>query len=336
MRGPVLVTGGSGFVGGALLRRLLAGGLQVRALARSAGSAAALEAAGARPVPGDVLDPAAMTEAMRGCSIAFHVAGVNAMCRRDPSEMYRVNVAGAENAARAAARAGVERLVVTSSAAAIGEVTGTIGREDSPHRGRFLSHYERSKHLGELRAFEASSELGLEMVALNPASVQGPGRTGGTGRLMLAAARGRMPAIVHTQVSLVDVQDCAEGHVRAAEKGVPGERYLLCGSSLPARDLDELIRRATGRRGRAVPVPRAVVSLAGAIAGPLSRAAGRDLPFCGELARTLLHGHRYDGSRAERDLDLRYTPIEETLDRTIRWYLDHGLLRARAGRTPAT
>jgi dihydroflavonol-4-reductase len=329
VRGPALVTGGSGFVGGALVRRLVAEGIEVRALARSGEAAARVESLGARVVRGDVLDPPSITSAAAGCSIVFHAAGVNAMCGSTASTMLRVNVEGSRNVVFASAAAGVERLVYTSSAAAIGERHGTVGREDSPHRGSFLSSYERSKFLAERVVFEGAREAGLEVVALNPASVQGPGRTTGTARLLVAAATSRLAPIVNTTVSLVDVDDCTEGHVRAGERGTPGERYVLCGAVLTARALMEALQRVAGRRPKTVVLPRALVSLAGALAGPVGRLLHRDVPLCPELARTLLHGHAYDGSRSERELGLRYTPVEETLRRTIAWHRDRGGLANR-------
>ena len=141
MAGPALVTGGSGFVGGAIVVRLVAGGREVRALARSSEAAATVEQRGAVPVAGDVLDVDSLAAAMAGCETVFHTAGVNAMCRRDPRPMLRANVEGSGNVIVAARRARVRRVVVTSSGAAIGEAKGTVGHESSPQRGWFLSNY---------------------------------------------------------------------------------------------------------------------------------------------------------------------------------------------------
>ncbi|HWO69396.1 MAG TPA: SDR family NAD(P)-dependent oxidoreductase [Actinomycetota bacterium] len=333
MAGDVLVTGGSGFVGGAVLARLVAEGRSVRALARSGDAARAVEAAGARAVRGDVLDPSSLLEAMRGCDVVFHAAGVNAMCLPDPGPMLRTNVEGTANVLRAAAAAGVRRVVHTSSASAIGEPAGTVGREDTPHRGAYLSAYERSKHLAERRALELGRALGVDVVCVNPASVQGPGRVTGTARLLLAAARGRLPFLVDARFSVVDVADCAEGHLLAERRGAPGERYLLAGATLTVREALDLFARVAGFRPRAwfLP-PRAALGIAGAVelaAGLL----GRRAPVCREMVRTLLHGHAYDGSRAERELGLRYTPVEETLRRALEWYAARGLLPAPAGRS---
>jgi dihydroflavonol-4-reductase len=324
--GAALVTGGSGFVGGALLARLVAEGRDVRALARSETSSVALADAGARPVAGDVLDEPSLREAMRGCEVVFHVAGVNAMCLRDPAPMYRTNVDGTGNVIRAAATAGVGRVVLTSSAATIGESQGTIGREDSPHRGSYLSHYERSKHLGERTALGLAGELGVDLVCVNPSSVQGPGRTGGSARLLLGIVNGRLPALVETTISIVDVADCVEGHLLAESRGVAGERYLLHGATVSTPEAVALLRRLWGRPERVRWIPPSLARMGGGGAQAAARLLRRDLPFCREAVRTLLHGHRYDGSRASRELGLAYTPLEVTLERTLAWYADRGLV----------
>jgi dihydroflavonol-4-reductase len=326
--GPVLITGGSGFVGGALLERLVAAGREVRALARSREAMAAVAAKGAEPVRGDVLDLASLVEAMRGCEVVFHAAGVNAICPRDPRPMERVNLEGSGNVVRAAVATGVRRLVHTSSASTIGEPPGTVGREDSPHRGWYLSRYERSKHLAERRVLAWGRALGLDVVCVNPSSVQGPGRMGGSARLLLDLVNGRLPIVVDTHVSIVDVADCAEGHLLAEARGRSGERYLLNGFTITTREAVALLRRLTGEPRRVRFAPRWVARAAGEVAELAATLTRRDLPLCREAVRTLLHGHRYDGSRAARELGLRYTPMEETVRRTLAWYAERGLAPA--------
>lgn len=325
MSDDAFVTGGSGFVGGALVARLVEEGRTVRALARSDDAAAALSAAGAQAVRGDLADIGSLAEGMRGCEVVFHLAGVNAMCLRDPAPLFRANVEGAAHVIRAAAQAGVGRVVHTSSAAAIGEARGTIGREDSPHRGWFLSRYEESKFLGEREVLAIGPALGVEVVCVDPSSVQGPGRIAGSARLLLDLLNGRMP-IVDTFLSIVDVADCTEGHLLAATRGVPGERYLLSGVTLQAGHAVALLRAETGRPRRIRRLPRAAASVAGALGGAAATLTRRDVPICPELVRTLLHGHRYDGSRATRELGLSYTPIRDTIERTVAWYRSRGLL----------
>jgi len=219
---------------------------------------------------------------------------------------------------------------VVPSAEHPNEERGTVGREDSPHRGSFLSQYERSKFLGERRVLALGPELGVEVVCVSPSSVQGPGRTDGTARLLLDLLTRQRPPIVPTWISVIDVDDCAAGHVLAETKGAPGARYLLNGASLEIADAVALLREVTGRPPHVLRLPRFVAALAGTLGGMASRLSGRQLAVCPEVTRTLLHGHRYDGSRAERELGLRYRPIEETVRRTVAWYEDQGLVPRRA------
>jgi dihydroflavonol-4-reductase len=329
--GAVFVTGGSGFVGGALTRRLLADGREVRALARSDRSADALASLGAVVVRGDLFDHGALLTGMRGCSSVFHVAGVNAMCARDARPMLRTNVEGAAAVVRAAAAAKVARVVHTSSAATIGEPAGQTGREDTPHRGSFLSAYERSKFLGERRVLELGEELRTPVVCVNPSSVQGPGRVDGSARLLLDLVNGRLPVLVDTWLSVVDVEDCTAAHLLAERHGVPGRRYLVSGASFDVRTAVTLLREAWGRPGRVWFAPRPLATVGGAVVGGIGRILGRDGRICPETVRTLLHGHRFDASRSIRELGLSYTPIEATIERALSWYAERGLAPARLG-----
>jgi dihydroflavonol-4-reductase len=324
----VFVTGGSGVVGRALVQRLLSGGDEVVALARSQESGDTLQSLGADVVRGDLFDEDALSEAMRGAAVVYNVAGVNTLCVEDPAPMLRANVDAPPVVVRAAARAGVGRFVHTSSAATIGEPSGVVGREDTRHRGWYLSTYERSKTDGERAVFDAGRQTGVEVVCVNPSSVQGPGRAGGTARFLLAFLDGRLKAFVPTNVSLVDIADCAEGHVLAAQRGVAGERYLLNGIALSITEALALAGEVAGVDRKPRMVPRQV-AIAGAWGVERSfRLARRKPPICREMVKTLLHGHRYDGSRAERELGLRYTDPRETLRRTVDWARAEGLLRA--------
>jgi dihydroflavonol-4-reductase len=323
----VFLTGGSGVVGGALAAGLAEHGDEIVALARSDEAAAKLAAHGAEIVRGDTLDEDALAAGMAGCELVYHVAGINTLCPDDPAALIHVNVRGAEAAVRAAARAGVRRVILTSSSSAIGEEEGAVGSEDSPHRGWYMSTYERSKHEGELAAFAAARRAGIELVSVNPSSVQGPGRAGGTGRIMIAYLNGRLKAFVDTRISLCDIRDCVEGHILAAERGRPGERYLLNSATLTAREALELVSGLTGVTDRPRFLPAAVASAAATLVEGAFRVRGRTPPVCREMVRTMLHGHHYDGSRASRDLGLTYTPVRETFRRTIEWALAQGLVQ---------
>jgi dihydroflavonol-4-reductase len=319
----VFVTGGSGVVGAALVDLLVDEGHHVRALSRSDASADKLERKGAEVVKGDVLARDTLTSAIGDAELVFHVAGVNEMCGRDPGAMVRANVEGSVNVMEAARTAGVERVVYTSSAATLGEVQGTVGTEDSPHRGWHLSDYERSKHLAEQAVMAIQ---GMDIVAVNPSSVQGPGRASGTGKIVLDVATGRLPAVVDTDVSIVDIDDCARGHLAAAERGRRGERYVLNSFTFTMREAIALLEDELGRSLGVRFLPRRVIEVVGMLAESLARLSGAKPPFCREMARTLLHGHRYDGRRARDELGITYTTAPELLSRLVEWYRMEGLI----------
>jgi dihydroflavonol-4-reductase len=323
----VFVTGGTGVIGTPLVDRLLERGDEVIALARSDTASRTLEARGARVVRGEGYDEDVLTQGMQGCVQAFNIAGVNELCVEDPRPMERMNVAGAVAAVRAAARAGVARLVHTSSAATIGEPAGTVGTERTPHRGWYLSNYERTKTEGERAALAAAREVEQDLVLVNPSSVQGPGRAGGTGRILLAFLDGRLRVFVPTCVSLVDIDDCVMGHLLAAAHGVAGERYLINGMTLEIGQALALAAEVAGVEREPRLLPRRVATVAAAVVERGFRLAGRQPPVCREMVRTLLHGHRYDGSRAERELRLRYSDPRETIRKTVEWARAEGLIR---------
>jgi dihydroflavonol-4-reductase len=221
-------------------------------------------------------------------------------------------------------------VVLTSSAASLGEPHGSVGREDTRHRGTYLSVYERSKHEGEIAAFAAARRAGIELVSVNPSSVQGPGRASGTGRILIAYLNGRLRAFVDTHISIVDIDDCVDAHLLAAERGQNGERYVISGAAISAREALDIVSEISGVRREVKILPAPLARAAGAIVEGAFRARGKTPPVCREMVRTLLHGHRYDGSRATRELGLEYTPVADTFRRTIDWAIAEGLVRRPA------
>jgi dihydroflavonol-4-reductase len=320
------VTGGSGFVGGAVIRHLIGAGIDVRGLARSDAAAAAVSGNGGSPVLGDLSDQEALRAGMSGCDVVYHVAGVNTMCPGDPGAMYKVNVDLVRTVVQIAADAGVRRVVLTSSAAAIGESTGVVADEGTPHAGRFLSHYARSKYLGERAFFDEASKRGVEAVAVNPSSVQGPGRADGSALLLRYALGMRRPIVIDVMLSIVDIQDAARAHLAAAIRGRPGRRYLISGASVGIREAVAMLAAAAKRPIDPIVLP----PWAGEAAYPLAAAAGLvggGAPVCVEMLRTLLHGHRFDSSLSIIELGMAYTPLDDTLGRTVDWLADQGLIQ---------
>ncbi len=319
----VLVTGGSGVVGGALIRHLVGDGRDVLALSRTGTSDEALATLGSRPVRGDILDRPTLDAALAGVDVVYHVAGINQMCVSDSSAMVAANVDGSLNVIRAARSAGVRRVVYTSSAAALGEAKGVVGTETVPHRGWYLSEYERSKHLAELAVM---AETGIEVVSVNPSSVQGPGRATGTGKIILDLARGKLPFLVDTHLSIVDIDDCARGHIAAAARGVPGERYILNSFTMTMPQAVALLESALGRELPVRFLPGWMASVGGATVEGVAKIARRHPAVCREMVRTLRHGHTYDGSKASLRLGLSYTGAGDLLGRLVAWFRSEGLI----------
>ena len=326
--GRTFVTGATGFIGGALAPRLIERGDDIVGLARSDASAAKLAARGIAVARGEVLDEDSLAAGMAGCELVYHCAGINSHCPPDAKLLLRVNALGPELVMRAAARAGVRRVVFTSSAASVGEPHGTVGHEGSVHRGSYLSVYDRSKHEGEQAAFAAAHRTGVELVAICPSSVQGPGRTTGNGKLIVDYINGKLPVFVDTYVSVVDIADTTEAHILAAERGRAGARYVLNGATITSAEALDLVAEISGVRHRVRIVPPVVAMTAGGALEAVYALRGRVPSLCRARIRTFLHGHQYDGSLAERELGLAYTPVEETFRRTIAWAAEEGLLEA--------
>ncbi|MGI9647804.1 MAG: NAD-dependent epimerase/dehydratase family protein, partial [Acidimicrobiia bacterium] len=233
---------------------------------------------------------------------------------------------GSVNVVRAALRAGVGSVVYTSSAVTIGEESGSVGTEAGRHRGWYLSEYERSKVEAERAVAIEAEDLGVNVVSVNPASVQGPGRVTGTARLLLAFLKGRLRYLPDTRATIVDVDDCARGHLAAAECGVKGARYLLAGATVSTTEMAETLASVAGIDVNVRRLSPRVARLAGAIAGGAYGLVRRQAPICPEMVATMLHGHAFDGSRAERELGISYTPLAETFNRMVGWYREQGLL----------
>ena len=322
MASRTFITGATGVVGGHLLTALIERGDSVTATARSDAAGARLEAAGATAVIGDITVPDFLPAAMWGADTVFHVAGVNEGCPRDARLMDRVNIDGASAVVGAAAEAGVGRVVLTSSVTAIGEAEGMVGTEHTRHSGAYVSRYARSKHLGEQAALRTAADSGVDLVVVNPASVQGPGRSGGSAELIQRVLRSRRPLLADVAVSIVDIADCTDGHLLAAEHGRSGERYILSGATLKVSDAVDLINAAAGTSIEPRWLPLGLVRSIGL---PLSRIIPSPL-VCPDVVRSLLHGHRYDSAKSRTELGLKYTPIADTFERTVAWFRAEGLI----------
>ncbi len=330
----VLVTGGTGFVGGRVALKLIERGEQVRCLARKSSNPKNLEGLPVELTLGDLQDPDSLRRAVSGCRVVYHVAADYRLWSRDPQELYRSNVEGTRNLLEAAGRAGCERVVYCSSVGALGiPAGGGSGTERTPVRlEEMVGHYKRSKFLAEQEALQAAGR-GVPVVIVNPSTPVGPGdvKPTETGRIITRFLNNEMPAYLDTGLNLVDVDDVAEGHLLAAERGKVGEKYILGNRNMTLREILETLSRLTGKPAPRVKIPYgAILGIAQINEFFMGSLLRREPGIPVEGVRMAKKHMFFDPSKAVHELGLPQTPVEEALERAIRWFRDHGYVR-RAG-----
>ncbi len=327
-----LVTGATGFVGSAVLRALLRRSQPVRALVRPTSSRRLLEGLPVEIVAGDLADPASCRGALRGCDTLFHVAADYRLWVPQPDAMYRTNVVGTRRLLLEAAEVGVSRIVYTSSVATLGLRADRLPSDETTPAtlADMIGHYKRSKFLAEKAVRELIAEAGLPVVIVNPSAPVGPAdaRPTPTGRVLLEAARGRIPAYVDTGLNLVHVDDVAEGHLRALARGRVGERYILGGENLPLAEMLALIAHLVGRRPPRLRVPSGALLPLAFIAEAMARMGiGGEPLVTADGIRMARKPMYFTSAKAERELGYRSRPAVEGLRDAIDWYRGCGYLR---------
>ena len=322
-----LVTGATGFVGSHIARRIASTGERVRALVRPTSRREALEGVTAEFVEGDLRDAASLGRAMQGVDRVFHVAADYRLWTRRPEELYESNVEGTRKLLEAAQRAGVKRIVYTSTVATIA-VTREGALPDEGTRaelGEMIGHYKRSKFLAEEEAKKAAA-AGAPVVIVNPTAPVGPGdwKPTPTGKIIVDFLNGKMPAYVDTGLNVVPVEDVAAGHLLAAEKGRTGERYILGGRNMTLKEILDALAAITGKAAPRLRLPHAVALAAGYADEVYSRLAGREPKIPMEGVKMSRHRMFVTSDKAARELGYAPGPVEKALERGVRWYEDHG------------
>jgi dihydroflavonol-4-reductase len=327
-----LVTGGTGFVGANVVRALLAEGQTVRVLARPGGDRRALEGCAVEIVEGDLLDPASLERAVAGARHVYHAAADYRLWAPDPRALYRVNVDGTRELLKAAAAAGAERIVYTSTVGAVGiPADGTPGDETTPvSLGDMVGAYKASKFLAERVADEWAAR-GAPVVIVNPSAPIGPWdvKPTPTGQMIVDFLNGKMIGSVDTGLNLVHVRDVARGHVLAAQKGRVGERYILGHRNLALLDIFRMLSVLTG-----VPAPRFRVPYAAAWAAAagmegVSRLTRRPPRVSLTAVRMARKRMFFSADKAVRELGLPQTPAETALEDAVAWFTERGYARPR-------
>lgn len=333
-----LVTGASGFLGSHVVRQLVARGERVRVLLRPSSQCRALDGLEVEYAWGDLRDRPALREALRGIRHVFHVAADYRLWARHPREIYESNVTGTRNLLTAAAEAGVERFLYTSSVATIAVPRpDALPNETTETRlQEMIGHYKRSKWLAEQEA-RAAAQCGLPVVIVNPTTPVGPGdwKPTPTGRIILDFLRGQMPAYVDTGLNLVPVEDVATGHLLALERGKPGERYILGGENLTLREILSILAQIVGRPAPRLRLPHWVAMLVAWVDTGWARLADREPRVPLEGVRMARHRMFVDDSRTRRELGFTPSSVAAALERAVRWYEVHGYVPGSVARSVA-
>jgi dihydroflavonol-4-reductase len=322
-----LVTGATGFVGGAVARALVQRGIEVRVMARAGADLQNLQGLTVERVEGDLRDQGSLRHALTGCRQLYHIAAHYALWARDPSIFYDVNVTGTKTLLEAARDVGTERIVYCSTIGAIGiPPEGGLGTEETPVVfEQMAGHYKRSKYLAEQEVLKLA-RAGLPVVIVNPSAPVGIGdvKPTPTGQVIVDFMKGRMPAYIETGMNIVDVDDVATGHLLAMEKGRIGERYILGSANLMLREVLEILSRLTGVNAPTIKLPRVAILPLAYLNQWMANLTGQPprIPLEGvKMAKYKMH---YDCSKAIRELGFPQTPPEVALEKAVKWFRDHG------------
>lgn len=326
-----LVTGASGFVGSAVLRELLSSGHEMRALVRPASDLRNLSNLEVELVTGDIRDPVSLDRALQGCSALFHVAADYRLWVREPRVMYETNVVGTKNILLAAGRRGVERIVYTSSVAALGCVPcGSPATEDTHATiADMIGPYKRSKFLAEIEVRRLVEEAALPVVIVNPSTPVGPRdvKPTPTGRMILQAAGARMPAFVDTGLNLVHVDDVAKGHLLAFERGVIGERYILGGYNMTLKEVLNELGTVTGHPAPSLCLPHDLILPLAYLVEALAQMWGSREPFLTvDGVRLSKKKMFFSDAKARKELGYQTRPVIEGLRDAVDWFRRNGYL----------
>ncbi|BEH09217.1 MULTISPECIES: hopanoid-associated sugar epimerase [Geobacter] len=326
----VFVTGATGFIGASIVRELLKDGCHVRVLARPGSDRRNLAGLDVEICEGDLRDRQALEHGLAGCEVLYHAAADYRLWTRTPATMYAANVDGTRNILEAALRRGIARVVYTSSVGTLGNPgNGTPGTETTPVTfADMVGHYKKSKFLAEREA-EAFIARGLPLVIVNPSTPVGPHdvKPTPTGKIIVDFLNRKMPAYLDTGLNIIDVEDCARGHLLAARHGRVGEKYILGHENLTLREIFALLARLTGIPAPRVRLPHAPILMAAYVNEALARLTGKEplIPLAGvQMAKKFMF---FESSKATGELGLQRRPAVDALRRAVEWFRANGYAR---------
>src|SRR5216684_2141511 len=330
-----LVTGAAGFLGSHVARQLVERGEEVRVLLRPTSTNRAISNLSLEYATGDLRDAASLDRAMAGVKRVFHVAADHRLWARRSKDIYDSNVGGTKNMLEAAKRAGVEQFIYTSTVATIAVDRPALPNEATDSKlEEMVVHYKRSKWLAE-KEVRAAAKNGFPAIVVMPTTPVGPGdwKPTPTGKIILDFLNGKMPGYVETGLNFVGVEECAAGHLLAAEKGKVGERYLLGGENMTLKQVLDALARITGLRAPSLKTPHGLALGVAYANTAYSRLLGREPGIPIEGVKIASHMMFVDCSRAKRELGFQAGPVAAALERAVRWYEANGYIaKSRAKR----
>ncbi|WP_298439745.1 hopanoid-associated sugar epimerase [Geobacter sp.] len=326
----VFVTGATGFIGASIVRELLKEGCHVRVLARPGSDRRNLHGLDVELCEGDLCRPETLEKGVKGCETLYHAAADYRLWTRTPAAMYAANVGGTHAILETALRHGVSRVVYTSSVGTLGNPgDGTPGTETTPVSfNDMVGHYKKSKFLAAREA-EKFLARGLPLVIVNPSTPVGPldVKPTPTGKIIVDFLNRKMPAYLDTGLNIIDVEDCARGHILAARHGRVGEKYILGHENLTLRQIFAMLGKITGLPAPRVRLPYTPILMAAYVNEALSRITGREplIPLAGvQMAKKFMF---FDSSKAVKELGLSRRPAADALRRAVEWFRTHGYAR---------
>ena len=326
----VFVTGATGFIGASLVRELLREGYAVKALARPSSARRNLAGLDIEVCEGDLCTPDSLAKGLAGCDTLYHAAADYRLWTKNPAAMYDINVGGTRNVLQAALDRGLSRVVYTSSVGTLGNPgDGTPGSESTPvFLADMVGPYKKSKFLAEREA-EGFVARGLPLVIVNPSTPVGPldVKPTPTGKIIVDFLNGQMPAYLDTGLNIIDVEDCARGHILAARHGRVGEKYILGNENLTLREIFALLAGIAGRPAPRIRLPYSPILLAAYVNEGIARLTGREplIPLAGvQMAAKFMF---FDSAKAVSDLGLPRRPAAEALARAVEWFRTEGYAR---------
>jgi dihydroflavonol-4-reductase len=319
-----LLTGATGFLGSALARELLKEGRSLKLLVRKNTDTRNIDDLDCEVSYGDLRDPESLKIALVGCKSLYHTAAYYSLWTREKSLIYDINVQGTRNILESALDAGIEKVVYTSTVGCIGlSQDGSPANEDQPMNPAFLCNdYKLSKYQAEQVALELFGR-GLPVVIVNPSTPVGPRdiKPTPTGQIILDFMNHKMPAYIDTGLNLIDVADCARGHILAEAKGQPGERYILGNKNMSLKEILMALEILTGSKAPRIKMPYWVAYISGLACELVSDSITHQppaVPLAGvKMAKYFMY---FDSSKAVRELGLPQNPVENALGKAVSWF----------------